>query len=261
VSNTGATGCICDALPRRAVPPPRLRGGLHGDATGAAIGGSGDAGQTTRPASAEAPAPYGAGMLLFQDGSTHRWIGTLGHDLDLIVTLDDATNWIYSAILVDEEGTLSSFLGLRETIAALGQFGALYTDRGSHSFITPKPGGKVDKGHLTQVGRPLSQLGIRHIPPYSPEGRGRMERMFGTLQQRLPPPLGRAGFQCAVREGRDGTCQCVRCPCGCVIGRHSVRPTRSTGWARQLRVVVRPVVADTGAAASPPLRQGDGPCA
>ena len=55
------------------------------------------------------------GMLLFQDGSTHRWIGTLGHDLDLVVTMDDATDWIYSAILVDEEGTMSSFLGLRET--------------------------------------------------------------------------------------------------------------------------------------------------
>ena len=59
-------------------------------------------------------------MLLFQDGSTHRWIGALGHDLDLIVTLDDATNWIYSAILVEEEGTMSSFLGLRETIAGHG---------------------------------------------------------------------------------------------------------------------------------------------
>jgi hypothetical protein len=135
------------------------------------------------------------GMLLFQDGSTHRWIGALGHDLDLVVTLDDATNRVYSAILVDEEGTMSSFLGLRETIAAHGLFGALYTDRGSHYFITPKAGGRVDKGHLTQVGRALAQLGIRHIPSYSPEGRGRMERVFGTLQQRLPPELRRAGIR------------------------------------------------------------------
>ena len=135
------------------------------------------------------------GMLLFQDGSTHRWIGALGHDLDLIVTLDDATSRIYSAILVEQEGTQSSFLGLRETIAAHGLFGALYTDRGSHYFITPKAGGKVDKGHLTQVGRALAQLGIRHIPSYSPEGRGRMERVFGTLQQRLPPELRRAGVR------------------------------------------------------------------
>lgn len=135
------------------------------------------------------------GMLLFQDGSTHRWIGTLGHDLDLVVTMDDATNWLYSAILVDEEGTMSSFLGLRETIASQGLFGAFYTDRGSHYFVTPKAGGKVDKGHLTQVGRALGQLGIRHIPSYSPEARGRMERVFGTLQQRLPPELRRAGVR------------------------------------------------------------------
>jgi Helix-turn-helix domain len=133
------------------------------------------------------------GMLLFQDGSTHRWIGALGRDLDLIVTMDDATGCIYSAILVEQEGTLSSFLGLAETIAAKGLFSAFYTDRGSHYFHTPKAGEKVDKSRLTQVGRALRQLGIRHIPSYSPEARGRMERAFGTLQQRLPPELRRAG--------------------------------------------------------------------
>ena len=128
-------------------------------------------------------------MLLFQDGSTHRWIGALDHDLDLVVTLDDATGAIYSAILVEEEGTMSSFLGLRETIAAHGLFRAFYTDRGSHYFHTPKAGGKVDKSKPTQVGRALAQLGITHIPSYSPEARGRMERVFGTLQSRLPPEL------------------------------------------------------------------------
>ncbi len=129
------------------------------------------------------------GMLLFQDGSTHRWIGRIDHDLDLVVTLDDATGAIYSAILVDEEGTMSSFLGLSETIAGHGLFRSFYTDRGSHYFHTPKAGGKVDKTRLTQVGRALAQLGITHIPSYSPEARGRMERVFGTLQQRLPPEL------------------------------------------------------------------------
>jgi hypothetical protein len=129
------------------------------------------------------------GMLLFQDGSTHRWIGALDHDLDLVVTLDDATGAIYSAILVEEEGTASSFLGLIETIAAHGLFRAFYTDRGSHYFHTPKAGGKVDKSKPTQVGRALAQLGITHIPSYSPEARGRMERVFGTLQSRLPPEL------------------------------------------------------------------------
>ena len=128
-------------------------------------------------------------MLLFQDGSTHRWIGALQRDLDLVVTLDDATGEIYSAILVEQEGTLSSFLGLAETIAEHGLFSAFYTDRGSHYFFTPKGGGKVDKTQPTQVGRALSQLGITHIASYSPQGRGRMERVFGTLQKRLPQEL------------------------------------------------------------------------
>jgi hypothetical protein len=129
------------------------------------------------------------GMLLFQDGSTHRWVGAFDHDLDLIVTLDDATGAIYSALLVEEEGTASSFLGLAETILAHGLFRAFYTDRGSHYFHTPKAGGKVDKSKPTQVGRALAQLGITHIASYSPEARGRMERVFGTLQNRLPPEL------------------------------------------------------------------------
>jgi helix-turn-helix protein len=129
------------------------------------------------------------GMLLFQDGSTHRWLAALGHDLDLIVTLDDATGAICSAFLVEEEGTMSSLLGLIETIAAHGLFSAFYTDRGSHYFHTPERGGKVDKTKPTQVGRALAQLGITHIPSYSPEARGRMERVFGTLQGRLPHEL------------------------------------------------------------------------
>lgn len=133
------------------------------------------------------------GMLLFQDGSMHRWIAALGHDVDLVVTLDDATGEIVSALFVEQEGTVSSFLGLAETIGAKGLFGTLYTDRGSHYFLTPKAGGKVDKVQLTQVGRALAQLGIRHIPSYSPEARGRMERAFGTLQGRLPQALRVAG--------------------------------------------------------------------
>ena len=129
------------------------------------------------------------GMLLLQDGSSHHWIPALDRELDLVVTLDDATGELYSAILVGEEGTASSFLGLAETIARKGLFRALYTDRGSHYFHTPKAGGRVDKGRLTQVGRALKQLGITHIPSYSPEARGRVERVFGTLQMRLPPEL------------------------------------------------------------------------
>ncbi len=142
------------------------------------------------------------GMLLFQDGSTHRWIAALGRDLDLVATLDDATGEIYSAILVEQEGTQSSFLGLAETIAEHGLFGAFYTDRGSHYFVTPKGGGKVDKTQLTQVGRALSQLGITHIASYSPQGRGRMERVFGTLQKRLPQELRLARIKTVAAANR-----------------------------------------------------------
>jgi hypothetical protein len=142
------------------------------------------------------------GMLVFQDGSTHRWIAALDRNLDLIVTLDDATGTIYSAILVDEEGTMSSFLGLSETIARHGLFGALYTDRGGHYFHTPKAATKVDKRQPTQVGRALAQLGITHIPSYSPEARGRIERVFGTLQNRLPPELRVAGIKTVAAANR-----------------------------------------------------------
>jgi hypothetical protein len=103
--------------------------------------------------------------------------------------MDDATSEVHSMLLVDEEGTLSSFSGLAETIAAKGLFCALYSDRGSHYFHTPEAGGKVDKEAPTQVGRALAQLGIGHIAAYSPEARGRSERMFRTLQDRLPKEL------------------------------------------------------------------------
>ena len=131
------------------------------------------------------------GMLVFQDGSRHAWLPQ-GPELDLIVTMDDATSAMLSAFLVEEEGTASSFIGLTQTIAAHGLFSAFYTDRGSHYFHTPKAGEPVDKSCRTQVGRALKQLGIQHIPSYCPEGRGRMERLFGTLQSRVPPLMRQA---------------------------------------------------------------------
>lgn len=134
------------------------------------------------------------GMMLLQDGSTFRWVPGLERDFDLIATMDDATSEVYCAFLVDEEGTMSTFRALEEVIAAQGLFSSLYTDRGSHYFYTPKAGGAVDKGKPTQVGRALTQLGIQHIPSYSPEARGRMERLFQTLQRRLPQELRRAGI-------------------------------------------------------------------
>ncbi len=134
------------------------------------------------------------GLLLHQDGSPHRWLPALDAPLDLIATLDDATSEIYSAFLVEEEGTMSAFRALAEVIAAHGLPCALYTDRASHYFHTPKAGAKVAKDQPTQVGRALAQLGIEHIPAYSPEARGRSERAFGTLQDRLPKELALAGI-------------------------------------------------------------------
>ncbi len=112
---------------------------------------------------------------------------------ELGVTLDDATGAIYSAILVPEEGTASTFAGLLETFAAHGLPCSLYTDRGSHYFHTPVVGGRVSEHVHTQVGRALAQLGIEHIAAYSPEARGRSERACRTLQDRLPKELALAG--------------------------------------------------------------------
>ena len=139
-------------------------------------------------------------MMLFQDGSRHAWLSGQP-ELDLIVSLDDATSEIYSAFGVEEEGTASTFQGLREVITAKGLF-CCSIRRGSHYFLTPKAGGKVDRGHLTQVGRALAELKIEHIASYSPEGRGRMERVFGTLQQRLPPLLRLHGITSMAAANR-----------------------------------------------------------
>ena len=131
------------------------------------------------------------GMMLHQDGSRHTWLGGQPA-LDLIVTLDDATSTIYSAFLVDEEGTASTFRALAEVFGRHGLPLSLYTDRGSHYFHTAEAGGKVDRACLTQVGRALDHLGVEHIAAYSPQARGRSERMFETLQDRLTKELALA---------------------------------------------------------------------
>src|ERR1700726_4678668 len=128
------------------------------------------------------------GMLLHIDGSRHRWFQD-ERWYDLIVILDDATSEIYYAQLVEEESTQTVLAALREVIERKGVFCALYSDRGSHFWLTPKVGGKVDPHRLTQVGRALRELGIQMIPAYSPQARGRSERNFGTWQGRLPQEL------------------------------------------------------------------------
>ena len=133
------------------------------------------------------------GMMLHQDASRDARLAGRA-PLDLVVSLDDATSAIYSAILVEEEGTVSSFLGLAETIARHGLFCSLYTDRGSHYFHTSEAGGKGAPGVHTRVGRALAQLGIEPVAAYSPQARGRSERAFRTLQDRLPGELRLAGI-------------------------------------------------------------------
>jgi transposase InsO family protein len=132
-------------------------------------------------------------MMLHQDASRHAWLGA-GPSLDLVVTMDDATSAIYSALLVEEEGTASMFRALLEVFGRHGLPLSLYTDRGSHYFHTAEAGGKVDRDQPTQVGRALSHLGVEHIAAYSPQARGRSERLFQTLQDRLPKELALAGI-------------------------------------------------------------------
>ena len=133
------------------------------------------------------------GMMLHQDGSRHAWLEGQPA-MDLIVTMDDATSEILSAFLVEEEGTDSTFRALLEVCGRHGLPLSLYTDRGSHYFHTPEAGGKVDRDQPTQVGRALAHLGVEHIAAYSPQARGRSERMFGTLQARVPKELTLAGI-------------------------------------------------------------------
>jgi transposase len=135
------------------------------------------------------------GMMLHQDGSRHAWLEGEA-PLDLIVTLDDATGAIYSAFLVEEEGTASTFRGLREVFSRHGLPMSLYTDRGGHYFRTTKAG-EIDRGSPTQVGRALEQLGVEPIGAYSPQARGRSERAFKTLQDRLPKEFRLAGITTA----------------------------------------------------------------
>ena len=140
------------------------------------------------------------GMMIHQDGSSHEWVS--GQKWDLIVTMDDATNEHYSMFFVAEEGTLSSFRGVAEIIAGHGLFSSFYSDRGSHYWHTPAAGGKVDKANPTQFGRALKQLGIEMIAAYSPQARGRSERMFRTHQARLPKELAAAGITSMAAANR-----------------------------------------------------------
>jgi hypothetical protein len=141
------------------------------------------------------------GMLLHIDGSKHRWLQD-GRYYDLIVILDDATSEIYYAQLVEEESTRTTMAAVKEVIERQGLFCALYSDRGSHFFYTPKAGEAVDKSRVTQFGRALKELGIQMIAAYSPQARGRMERSYSTWQGRLPQELRLAGISTLEEANR-----------------------------------------------------------
>lgn len=132
------------------------------------------------------------GMMIHQDASTHEWVP--GKKWDLVVTMDDANNEHYSMFFTGQEGTASSFAGVRDVLLSHGLFCSFYSDRGSHYWNTPEAGGKVDKKNLTQFGRGMHQLGIEMIAAYSPEARGRGERAFATHQDRLVKELAFFGI-------------------------------------------------------------------
>src|SRR5271166_5078157 len=221
------------------------------------------------------------GMMLHQDASRHAWLE--GHGpLDLVVTLDDATSEIYSAFLVEEEGTVSSFLGLIETIAAKGLFCSLYTDRGSLYFHTPEEGGKVAPGAVTQVGRALGQLGIEHIAAYSPEaplrqaqepigarfphpagppaqGAGSGRRHGRRGGQRLHPRGLSAGPQRPLRHKGGRRAKRLRAGRGGAMARHPVPPRGARRRAGQHGRLERQALADSASSRAGALRARQGP--
>jgi transposase len=164
------------------------------------------------------------GMMIHQDGSTHEWIPD--QKWDLISTMDDATNEHYSMFFCDEEGTVSSFQGVKETIEKQGLFSSFYSDRGSHYWHTPEAGGKVDKNNPTQFGRAMAHLGISMIAAYSPEARGRSERAFETHQGRLPNELALMGI--TTMEGANRYLRESYLP---EFNRKFARPAREEGTA------------------------------
>jgi transposase len=135
------------------------------------------------------------GEMLHLDGSVHAWF-TLAPDERpcLILVSDDATKRVLAATFFPSESTPAVMTSLAVVVRAEGLPMALYTDRAHWAFHTPKAKGPVDKTHLTQVGRALARLGVEHIPSYSPQARGRSERLNRTFQDRLVNELRVAGI-------------------------------------------------------------------
>jgi transposase len=135
------------------------------------------------------------GELLHLDGSPHAWLAWRPDvRATLIAVVDDATKRLLYAQLEVAESTQTVLRALRAVFQTWGLPMALYTDRASWAFVTRPAGGRVDKARVTQVGRALARLGVEHIPAYSPQARGRSERVNRTLQDRLVNELRVAGI-------------------------------------------------------------------
>jgi hypothetical protein len=144
------------------------------------------------------------GELLHLDGSRHQWLALVpGEYQTLITVVDDATKQVLYAQFSDSGESTRAVMGaLRQVLATWGLPMALYTDRAHWAAHTAVAGSAVDRPKPTQVGRALAALGIEHILGYSPQARGRSERMNGTLQGRLVAELRAAGITTLTAANR-----------------------------------------------------------
>jgi transposase len=137
-----------------------------------------------------------AGMMLQTDGSQHDWLEGRGPKLTLIAYIDDATSEVLGAVFREEEDATGYFLGLREICQKKGIPTAIYADR--HTIFQSPKKATIEQElsgtqPLSQYGRLLKDLGIELIPARSPQAKGRVERLFETLQDRLVKALREAG--------------------------------------------------------------------
>ena len=143
------------------------------------------------------------GELLHLDGSPHAWLARCPTERQVLLqSIDDATKRVLYAQLVPAESTVAVMTALWTILETHGLPQALYTDRAGWAFYTPKAGERVDRDKLTQVGRALARLGIEHIPAYSPQARGRSERLNRTFQGRLVNELRVAGISTVTAANR-----------------------------------------------------------
>jgi hypothetical protein len=130
------------------------------------------------------------GELVQMDASIHDWLEGRGEEVVLISMIDDATNRILARFY--PEGTVQTHMDLLERwLRRYGRPLALYTDR--HSIFKPQDKGHVLPDAVTQFGRALQELGIDLICAHSPQAKGRIERSFGTAQDRWVKELRLAG--------------------------------------------------------------------